>query len=191
MSKGSKFLLILGSIILILLIFVSVYYNIKNRMIKYQEEINNAWAQIESQLQRRYDLIPNLVNTVKGYAKHEKEIFEEIAEARAKMFSAKSFNEKVKSANLIENSLSRLMVIVENYPLLKADANFRALMDELAGTENRIAVERKRYNDKVAEYNKYIRVFPNSIIAGINNFKPAEYYKVPSTVKEAPRVEFE
>jgi LemA protein len=191
MSKGSKFLLILGSIILILLIFVSVYYNIKNRMIKYQEEINNAWAQVESQLQRRYDLIPNLVNTVKGYAKHEKEIFEEIAEARAKMFSAKSFNEKVKSANLIENSLSRLMVIVENYPLLKADANFRALMDELAGTENRIAVERKRYNDKVAEYNKYIRVFPNSIIAGINNFKPAEYYKVPSTVKEAPRVEFE
>jgi len=191
MSKGSKFLLILGSIILILLIFVSVYYNIKNRMIKYQEEINNAWAQVESQLQRRYDLIPNLVNTVKGYAKHEKEIFEEIAEARAKMFSAKSFDEKVKSANLIENSLSRLMVIVENYPLLKADANFRALMDELAGTENRIAVERKRYNDKVAEYNKYIRVFPNSIIAGINNFKPAEYYKVPSTVKEAPRVEFE
>jgi len=159
-------------------------------MIKMQEDIKNAWAEIDNQLQRRYDLINNLVETVKGYAKHEKEIFQHIADARAKLAGATHYSEKVKAANEFESAFSRLLLIVENYPLLKADANFRALMDEISGTENRLAVSRKRYNDKVARYNQYIKIFPNSIIAGMYNFKEAEYFKIPEIAKVAPKVKF-
>ncbi len=190
MSKTTKTLIILGVILLGIIIFISSCIGIYNNMIRMQKDIENAWAQVENQLQRRYDLIGNLVNTVKGYAKHEKEIFLKIAEARSKLAGAGNYRDKVKAANQMESALARLLVIVENYPLLKADANFRALMDELAGTENRIAVERKRYNDRVTEYNKYIKIFPNSIIANMYNFKEAELYKIPEIAKSAPKVEF-
>ncbi len=190
MNKTTKILIIVGVILLLFIIFFSSCINMHNNMIRMQEAIKNAWAQVDNQLQRRYDLIPNLVNTVKGYAKHEKEIFIKIAEARSKLAGATSYPSKVQAANQMESAISRLLVVVENYPLLKADANFRALMDELSGTENRIAVERKRYNDKVNQYNQYIKVFPNSIIANMYNFKEAEYFKIPEIAKSVPKVEF-
>ena len=150
----------------------------------------NKWAQIEVQLQRRYDLIPNLVNTVKGYAKHEKGVFTEITEARAKMGGAKNVDSKIKAANQMESAISRLLMVVENYPVLKADANFRSLQDELSGTENRIAVERKRFNDAVTDYNTYILLFPQTIMAGMLRFKETELYKIPEIAKAAPKVDF-
>ncbi|MBN1898489.1 MAG: LemA family protein [Spirochaetes bacterium] len=190
MSKSTKTWLIIGAFILVVIIFLGSCIGIRNNMVTMQEDIKNAWAQVENQLQRRYDLIPNLVNTVKGYAKHEREIFIQIAEARAKLAGAGTYPDKVKAANQIESALGRLLVIVERYPLLKADANFRALMDELAGTENRLAVERKRYNDKVTEYNKYIKVIPNNMIAGMMGFSKADLYEIPEVAKETPKVEF-
>jgi LemA protein len=190
MTKGAKTFLIIAGIVILVILFVSSCVSISNNMVKMQEEIKNTWAEIDNQLKRRYDLIPNLVNTVKGYAKHEKEIFIAIADARARMAGARSAGEKVKAANQIESVLSRLLVIVEQYPNLKADTQFRALMDELAGTENRLAVSRKRYNDTVTEYNKYIRVFPNSLIAGMNKYAPAERYQIPEASKATPDVNF-
>ncbi len=161
-----------------------------NTMINMQETIKNQWAEIDNQLKRRYDLIPNLVNTVKGYAKHEKEVFTDIANARAKLAGATSINEKAKAASNLESAISRLLVIVERYPQLKADSHFTALMDELSGTENRLSVARMRYNRAVADYNKYIRMFPNNIYASWFGFKPAEYFKIPEKEKATPKVNF-
>lgn len=190
LSQQAKTWIIIGSIILIIFMLGSCYVGKRNNMIKKQELVKNKWAQVENQLKRRYDLIPNLVNTVKGYAKHEKELFTQIAESRAKLAGAATQSDKVKAANGMERALGRLLVIVERYPVLQASANFRSLQDELAGTENRIAVERKRYNDAVTDFNTYIKIFPNNIIAG-GAFKEAELFEIPEASKAVPKVEFD
>jgi LemA protein len=182
---------IIGIIILALVLIFGVYViGKRNSFITMEEEIKAGYAQVENQLKRRADLIPNLVNTVKGYAKHEKEIFENIANARAKLLSAKSPAEVFGASNELNSALGRLLAIAENYPTLKADATFVRLMDELAGTENRISVERKRYNDAVMKFNKAIKVFPSNIIAGIFGFNPYPYFEVPASEKETPKVQF-
>lgn len=157
-----------------------------NQFVNMDEGIRNAWSQVENQLQRRSDLTPNLVNTVKSYAAHEKEVFTNIDNARAKLAGAKSVDEKIDAANQMTSALSRLLVVVEQYPQLKADPSFNRLMDELAGTENRLAVERKRYNDKVLEYNQVRRRFPSSVVAGLFSFVEATYFKTAETAKETP-----
>jgi len=178
-------------IILGLVLICGIYvFSKRNSFITMEEDIKASYAQVENQLKRRADLIPNLVNTVKGYAKHEREIFENIANARSRLLSAKSPSEVFGAANELNSALGRLLAIAENYPNLKADATFIRLMDELAGTENRIAVERKRYNDSVMKFNKAVRVFPSSIVASIFGFAPHPYFEVPEKDKETPKVQF-
>ncbi len=191
LSKKAKIWLIIGAIVLVLIIFGSSCVGMRNNMVIKQKFYQNKWAQVEVQLQRRYDLIPNLVSTVKGYAKHEKDVFTQIAESRAKLAGAGTVRAKVKAANGLESAISRLLMIVERYPVLKADANFRSLQDELAGTENRIAVERKRFNDAVTDYNTFIALFPNMIIAGMTGFRATELYEIPEISKAVPKVDFE
>jgi len=145
---------------------------------------------VDNQLQRRNDLIPNLVATVKGYAAHEKGVLDDIAAARAKMAGAKSPAETIEGSNQMSSALSRLLVVVENYPNLKADQSFNRLMDELAGTENRLAVERKRYNDLVMEFNAMRRRFPTNVVASLFNFGEASYFEVPKEAKALPKVDF-
>ena len=147
--------------------------------------------QVETVLQRRYDLIPNLVSTVKGYAKHEKGVFDDIANARAAMLGASSRADKIQAANAFEGTISKLMSITEAYPNLKADANFQRLMDELAGSENRLAVERKRYNEAVQVYNTDIRGIPGAWWARIGGFQPKEYFKAEAGAKTVPKVSFQ
>jgi LemA protein len=183
-----KFLIVLGVIVvLIILSFVSVY----NGIVSKQETMTAKWAQVENQLQRRNDLIPNLVNTVKGYAAHEKTVFEDITNARSQWAKANTVEEKVKAASGVDAALSRLLLVVENYPNLKADQTFLKLMDELSGTENRIAVERMRYNEAVRDYNITVRIFPGNVVAGMFGYKPAsEYFKAEEKAKAVPEVKF-
>ncbi|MHB8174143.1 MAG: LemA family protein [Nitrospirota bacterium] len=191
MSKGLiAVLAVLGAVILAVLIIGGGIISTRNRLVTMDEAINGQWSQVENQLQRRNDLIPNLVNTVKGYAAHEKEIFENIAAARAKMAGATTRQDKIDGSNQMTSALSRLMMVVENYPNLKADQNFSQLMDELAGTENRLAVERMRYNNLVRDYNASLRRFPDNMIASMFNFKPAAYFKVPKEAQAVPKVQF-
>ncbi len=194
LSKNAKTLIIIGAIILIIVIFAGSCVNKRNTMVVLQKTYQKQWAQVENQLQRRYNLIQNLVNTVKGYAGHEKDIMIQIAESRAKLGGARdksgSVADKVKSANALESAFGRLLLIVERYPDLKANVNFIALQDELAGTENRIAVERKRFNDAVTAYNTYIELFPNNIMAGMFNFKETELFKIGEEAKPVPQVDF-
>ncbi|MHB8483781.1 MAG: LemA family protein [Nitrospiria bacterium] len=179
-----------GIIGVIGLLFLSSLFSTYNRLVQMNEGIKSSWAQVDNQLQRRYDLIPNLVNTVKGYAAHEKEIMEQIASARAKIGQAQTPEQKINANQELSTTLSRLMVIVENYPDLKADQTFQRLMDELAGTENRISVERKRYNDAVRAYNQEIKMFPSNLVASVFNFKETPYFQAGETVKTAPSVDF-
>ncbi len=162
-----------------------------NGLVRRQEAIKERWAQVENVLQRRYDLIPNLVNTVKGYAAHEQQTLEEITRLRSQWGAAKTVDEKVQAAQQLEGALSRLMVVAENYPDLKANQSFLALQDELAGTENRIAVERRRYNEAVREYNVAVRQFPSNLIARVTGFLPSTaYFESVAEAKSAPRVQF-
>jgi LemA protein len=161
-----------------------------NDFIQMDETVKASWAQINNQLQRRADLIPNLVNTVKGYAAHERDVLEHLADARARLAGARGPQEAIAADRELSSALSRLLVIVENYPQLKADQTFMRLMDELAGTENRIAVERRRYNEAVQAYNQARRRFPGSVIAGFFGFGEAAYFDVPETAREVPKVEF-
>jgi LemA protein len=162
-----------------------------NKLVSYDESIKAAWSQVENVMQRRNDLIPNLVNTVKGYAKHEKEIFENVANARAALAGAKTIDEKVQASSTLDSALGRLLAIAENYPQLQANKNFQSLMDELAGSENRIAVERRRYNEIVQAYNITVRKFPSNIIASMFGFKEKQvYFKADDKAKEAPSVKF-
>ncbi len=191
MSKQLKIILIILGVIL-LVGFIGFRWVISgyNRVIVMDENVKGKWAQVENQLKRRYDLIPNLVETVKGYAKHEKELFENIAEARTKYFQAKSVKGKIEGANRLEGVLSRLLLLRETYPDLKANQSFLKLQDSLEVTENRIAVERKRYNEAVQFLNTYIRTFFGrffGVMAGISN---AEYYEIPEAEKETPKVKF-
>lgn len=162
-----------------------------NTIVTKHETITARWAQVENQLQRRNDLIPNLVNSVKGYAAHEKTVFEDVTKARSQWAGATNLDDKVKAAGQMDASLARLLLVVENYPQLKADQTFLQLMDELAGTENRIAVERMRYNESVKDFNVTVRKFPANIIAGTFGYKPAsEYFKAEEKAKTVPEVKF-
>ena len=188
MKTGMKVLIGIGILVLLVAgVFISTY----NKLVNFDESIKASWAQVENVLQRRSDLIPNLVNTVKGYAKHEKEIFENVANARAALLGAKSIDDKAKAAGAMDTAIGRLLAIAENYPQLKANENFMALQDELAGTENRIAVERMRYNEVVQAYNITVRRFPANMIAGMYGFKQKEvYFKAEEKAKTVPEVKF-
>ena len=177
-------------ILIIVLIFVSWYVRSRNNLITLDENINAGWAEIDNQLQRRSDLIPNLVATVKGFASQEQQIFSDIANARAKLAGAGTVAETAEGYNEMQGALSRLLVVVENYPDLKSNQNFIQLSDELAGTENRIAVARKRYNDEVRRFNTGIRRFPGSIIAGSLGFEQREYFEIDESARIAPTVDF-
>jgi LemA protein len=161
-----------------------------NTFVSQEEAIKGQWAQVENQLQRRNDLIPNLVETVKGYAAHESGVFEAVAASRAKLAGAKTPEDKIAAANEQSSALSRLLLVVENYPQLKANEQFNRLTDELAGTENRISVERKRYNDKVQEYNTQRRRFPSNVTATVFRFKEYPYFQAPAEAKQVPKVNF-
>jgi LemA protein len=154
------------------------------------ENVDGKWSQVENQLQRRADLIPNLVSTVKGYAAQEKEILNNVANARSRLVGAQGAAEKAAANDALTSSLSRLLVVVENYPNLKSDANFRQLQDELAGTENRLAVARKDYNDSVQSFNARIKTFPNVIWANMLGFDTREYFKAQAGAQEPPKVDF-
>jgi len=191
MSGGMKALLIVLGI-LVLIIVVPLFYlkGTYNSLVSMDEGVKAAWAQVENQLQRRYDLIPNYVETVKGYAAHEKEVLTAVTEARASVGGAKTVEDKISANNQLSSALSRLLVVVERYPDLKANANFIRLQDELAGTENRISVERRRFNEAVRAYNTRIRSFPTNIIAGMFGFEKARFFEVPKERQEAPKVKF-
>ena len=161
-----------------------------NKFTTQEEAIKAQWAQVQNQLQRRNDLIPNLVETVKGYAAHEAGIFKDIADARSRLLAAKTPDETIQAANAQTSALGRLLAVVENYPTLKADAQFNRLTDELSMTENRIAVERMRYNERVQEYNTQRRRFPSNMTAKMFGFKEYPYFEVPPEAKQVPKVNF-
>ncbi len=186
----SRILSISAIFVLVLLAGAFYLWNSYNQLVSMDEGIRSAWAQIENQLQRRADLIPNLVATVKGYAAHEREVLEGIADARARMAGARTVEEKMDASNALDTALGRLLVVVERYPNLKADKRFARLMDELAGTENRLAVERKRYNDLVQGYNIKIRRFPEKTVAGLFHFQKSTYFQVAEPARAVPKVEF-
>lgn len=188
MGTGAK---ILVGILVVAVILGGVFISSYNSLISYDESIKAAWSQVENVMQRRNDLIPNLVNSVKGYAKHEKDIFENVAKARAALSGAKTLDEKVKATSELDSALSRLLAIAENYPQLQASRNFQSLMDELAGSENRISVERRRYNEIVQAYNITVRRFPSNVIASMFGFKEKQvYFKAEEKAKEVPKVKF-
>jgi LemA protein len=183
-------LVIAGVILFFVLLTVAYFWTTYNKLVTRNEAIKNAWAQVDNQLERRSDLIPNLVETVKGYARHERELFEKIADARARLAGARSPGEKMTVSNELSGYLGRLLVVVENYPNLKANESFNNLMFELSGTENRIAVERKRYNDTVLGYNQSLRRFPTNFVASMFRFSQAPYFQVEEEKKEVPKVTF-
>jgi LemA protein len=191
MSKQMKtILIVVGIVVLIGFMMFGKIIAGYNRVIVMDEDVKGKWAQVENQLKRRYDLIPNLVETVKGYAKHEKELFENIAQARTLYFQAKDVKGKVKASNQLEGVLSRLLLLQERYPVLKANESFLKLQDSLEGTENRISVERKRYNESVQTLNTYIRTFLGRFYAMIAGVSSAAYYEVPEAEKAVPAVKF-
>lgn len=181
-----------GWILVIVLIAILFFWSLGsyNGLIAQEEKVNQSWAQIENQLQRRMDLIPNLVNTVKGYAAHEEKVFQGIADARAKLAGASTPEQMAEANDQLSSALSRLLVVVEQYPDLKADKEFTQLMDELAGTENRIATARMDYNTSVQNYNMAIRRFPGVLVARLFGFTEKEYFKAAQGANEAPQVDF-
>lgn len=186
-----KVWIVLGIVLLLVVILVGTFVGKYNALVTFNESIDGQWAQVENQYQRRNDLIPNLVKTVKGYMKHEKEVFTHIADARAQLAGAKTVGEKIKANQMMDGALSRLLVVVERYPDLKASNNFIRLQDELAGTENRVAVERMRYNEVVRGYNILIKRFPSNVVASMFNFEKKDaYFKAEEKAKEVPNVEF-
>ncbi|GKV65525.1 MULTISPECIES: LemA family protein [unclassified Sporosarcina] len=187
MKKITGPLLIVIILVVIAAVMIVPSYN---KLVNLEEDVDQSYAQIETQLQRRVDLIPNLVSTVKGYASHEKEVLENIADARSKMAGAKGPEEQAAADSELAGALSRLLVVVENYPDLKANQNFQQLMDELAGTENRIAVARKDYNDVVSVFNRKVKGFPGKIIASVFGFDEKEYFKATEGAQEPPTVDF-
>ena len=192
-QKGKAWIVVLVAlavIVVIGLILVLSGVGMYNRLVGLDEGVKAAWAQVENQLQRRYDLIPNYLETVKGYAKHEREVFIQVTEARSRVGGAGTISEKIESNNELSSALARLLVVVERYPDLKANQNFIRLQDELAGTENRIATERMRYNEAVKVYNATIRRFPMRIIAGLFGFERAAFFEAPEAAETPPEVKF-
>ncbi len=201
MSKGVKTLVIILVIVVAIFGVVKFFAGTYNTMVGMEEGVLSQWAQVENQYQRRLDLVPNLVATVKGYASHESEVFTEVAEARSQAGGVMELSSDVlddpealarfqQAQNSLGGALQRLLSVTENYPQLQANQNFMALQDELEGTENRIATERMRFNETVQEYNKYIRTFPNNIIANMNGFEKKAYFTATDEAKTAPKVEF-
>ena len=191
MGNGLKAALIIGGVLLFFGAWLVFWgFGKYNAVIAMDEGVKAQWAQVENQLQRRNDLIPNMVATVKGYAAQEKGIFEAVAESRAKLAGARTPEATIAAANEQSSALARLLMVVENYPQLKSDQQFARLSDELAGTENRIAAERKRYNDRVQDYNTLRRKFPSNITATIFSFKEHPFFQAPAEAKQLPKVDF-
>jgi len=191
MTAGKRNLIIAGVVLLVVVFSCySLFQGSYNKFVAMDETVKSSWAQVENQLQRRYDLIPNLVETVKGYAKQEKDVLIEVTNARARVGGAGKIPDKIAANNELSGALSRLLVVVEKYPDLKSNQNFMRLQDELAGTENRIAVERRRYNEAVQAYNVAVRSFPGNIVAGIFGFEQAAFFAAPTAAKAAPQVKF-
>ncbi len=203
MSKNAKkgCLIAIGIVVILIIITISNIIGTYNNMVKLDEGVKEKWSQVENVYQRRYDLIPNLVNTVKGYAAHEKETFTAVTEARAKAGGTFNISDQVlndpamfqkfqQAQSSLGGALQRLMVVMEKYPDLKANQNFLALQDQLEGTENRIAVERKRFNEAARYYNTYIKMFPKVILANMFGFNEKQYFKSTEGAEEAPKVEF-
>lgn len=189
-SPWTTVLIVLGVLLVGALLVGGWIRGVYNDLVAQQETTRTAWAQVENQLQRRNDLIPNYVETVKGYAKQETTIFTAIADARARIGSAASVPEKIEANNQLSSALARLLVVVENYPELRSSENFMRLQDELAGTENRIATERMRYNEAVQRYNVRTRQFPANLVAGMFNFEKAVLFEAPEDAKQVPKVAF-
>ena len=191
MGKGVIAIIVIVVIGLIVLICFGQYVGVRNTLVSKNEAVKSSWSQVDIVLQRRADLIPNLVETVKGYAQQEQTVFGDIAKARSALLSAGSPQEKINANQQLDGAIGRLLLIVENYPQLKSNENFLRLQDELAGTENRIAVERKRYNDTLQDYNTYIQQFPNNVFAGWAGFKPNNaYFQAAEGSRQAPKVNF-
>jgi len=181
--------ILIGIVVVLLFIFIGFY----NDLVRLRNQVKNAWAQIDVQLKRRYDLIPNLVETVKGYAKHERETFEEVTKARnlAQQAASAGAGERAKLEGELSSALSRLLAVAENYPELKANQNFLALQEELTSTENKISFSRQFYNDSVLNYNNKTQMFPSNIVANMGGFKAGEFFEVNVAVeREAPKVNF-
>ena len=184
-------LIVIGVLVLVVLLFGGKLIGTRNDLVTQREAINGAWAQVDNDLQRRADLIPNLVETVKGYAKHEQEVFTNIANARSALLNARTPQERIEANSRVDSALGRLLVIAEAYPQLKANEGFMNLQHELAGTENRIAQSRRRYNEAVQRYNTSIDLFPNNIAAAIFGFHRNDaYFKVDPAARQAPKVAF-
>jgi LemA protein len=184
-------LAVVGFLALMTLIIGGAYISSRNEMVRKNEAIKQAWAQVDVVLQRRADLIPNLVATVKGYAQQEVKVFGDVADARAALLSARTPADKIAANGQLDGALGRLLAIVENYPNLKSNQNFLALQDELAGTENRIAIERRRYNQAIQDYNTYIGLFPNYVFAGWAGFqRNNDYFAASESARQAPKVDF-
>ena len=186
-----KVLIVLIVLVVVALMLGSSFINSRNQMAVKREAVNAAWSQVEVVLQRRADLIPNLVETVKGFAAQEQTVFGDIAKARSALLGAHSPAEKIAANGQLDSALGRLLVVVENYPQLRSNENFLRLQDELAGTENRIAVERRRYNETVQDYNTFIALFPNSLVASMSGFARNDaYFKTEEGARQAPKVNF-
>src|SRR6266436_5625934 len=184
-------LIVLGVLLLGGLMFGGKFVSVRNDLATQNEAISGAWAQVDVALQRRSDLIPNLVNTVKGFATHEQQVIDSVTAARAALGGARSPQEKIAANSQLDSAISRLLVISENYPNLKSDQNFLRLQDELAGTENRIAIERRKYNEVVQRYNTQIALFPNNLIASMSGFQRNDaYFKTDPGSRQAPKVAF-
>src|SRR4030088_3042564 len=192
MEEKMKVWITIGIIALLLVVGFSGYVGAKNQMVTKNETVKAAWSQVDIVLQRRADLIPNLVETVKGFALQEQTVFGDIAKARSQLLGATTPADKIAANKQLDSALGRLLVVVENYPQLKSNENFLRLQDELAGTENRIAVERRRYNETLQDYNTYISLFPNNLIAGMSGFARNDaYFKANEGSRLAPKVNFE
>src|ERR1700719_5422854 len=184
-------LIVIVVLVLIALFAFSQYVGIRNTLVTKNEQVKAAWSQVDIVLQRRADLIPNLVETVKGIAGQEQKVFGDIAAARSRLLSAGTPADKIAANQQLDGAIGRLLVVVENYPQLKSSENFLRLQDELAGTENRIAVERKRYNDSIQAYNTYLSLFPNSLVASLSGFaRNNAYFTASESSREAPKVQF-
>jgi LemA protein len=188
MSKG---LIVVAVIVVLVLVLFGQYVGVKNQLVAKDQAVKSAWSQVDIVLQRRADLIPNLVETVKGYAQQEVTVFGDIAKARSALLSAQTPSDKIAANTQLDGAIGRLLLVVENYPQLKSNENFLRLQDELAGTENRISVERKRYNDTLQDYNTYVLQFPNSLFASWAGFKqnPA-YFQATEASRQVPKVDF-
>ena len=186
-----KLLIVVGILVLLGIVFGNSYISARNEMVRRNEIVNASWSQVDVVLQRRADLIPNLVETVKGYAAQEQTVFGDIANARAALLGAPSPADRIRANGQLDGALGRLLAIAENYPQLKSNQNFLRLQDELAGTENRIAVERRRYNDALRDYNTYLGLFPNNLFAGWAGFKRNNaYFEATPGSREVPKVQF-